>query len=182
MVRGKRDCVYGRGPILTRESIRMAIGPSDLFPVALVGCQCSCMASKRRASFIYFYQEKFSGDRSSPLDPMRPTQLDKGLIIQISGIGCKLSFLSFGDLFFHKFNWGRKREKFKLAFCLFVESLSIIPKASAHTYLRCFVPTRECTILFIAYICLPSRFTIKITRIKAGTHRVHPPVHAHTWN
>lgn len=58
----------------------MAIGSSDLFPVALVGCQCSCMAGKRRVSFIYFYQEKFFGDRS-PLDPMRPTQLDKGLII-----------------------------------------------------------------------------------------------------
>ena len=133
-------CVYGRGPILTRESI----GSSDLFPVALVGCQCSCMASKRRASFIYFYQEKFSGDRSSPLDPMRPTQLDKGLIIQISGIGCKLSFFVFWwpfFFFFYKFNWRRKREKFKLAFCLFVESLSIIPKASAHTYLRYFVPT-----------------------------------------
>lgn len=38
------------------------------------------MAGKRRVSFIYFYQEKFFGDRS-PLDPMRPTQLDKGLII-----------------------------------------------------------------------------------------------------
>ena len=103
-------CVYGRGPILTRESI----GSSDLFPVALVGCQCSCMASKRRASFIYFYQEKFSGDRSSPLDPMRPTQLDKGLIIQISGIGCKLSFFVFWwpffFFFFNKFNW-REKEK-----------------------------------------------------------------------
>lgn len=103
-------CVYGRGPILTRESI----GSSDLFPVALVGCQCSCMASKRRASFIYFYQEKFSGDQSSPLDPMRPTQLDKGLIIQISGIGCKLSFFVFWWPFFFFFltnlTGGKKRK------------------------------------------------------------------------
>ena len=143
--------------------------------MALVGCPCSCMASKRRVSYIYFYQEKFSGDRSSPLDPMRPTQLDKRLIIQISGIVCKLSFFVFWWPSLTNLTGGEKREKVQVG-VLSVCRVFVYNSKSIRTYIPAVLRTytRMYHIIYSLYLFAIS-FTIKITRIKAGTHRVHPP-------
>lgn len=100
---------------------------------------------------------------------MRPTQLDKGLIIDFWSC-------IFGS-FFLNLTGGEGEKKFKLAFCLFVESLSIIPKASAHTYLRYL--QRECTILFIVYLFAIS-FTIKIKASKPERIEYIRPYEVHT--
>lgn len=150
MARGKRDCVYGRGPILTRESIRMAIGSSDLFPVALVGCQCLCMASKRRVALYLFLSGKI-------LWRSIPSRSDAS---HTAGQGLNNRFLVMHFwFFFSKSNWRRRREKVQVG-VLFVCRVFVYNSKSIRTYIPA-VPTRECTILFIVYLFAIS-FTIKI--------------------
>ena len=164
MARGKRDCVYGRGPILTRESIRMAIGSSDLFSVALVGCQCLCMASKRRVALYLFLSGKI-------LWRSIPSRSDAS---HTAGQGLNNRFLVMHFwFFFSKSNWRRRREKVQVG-VLFVCRVFVYNSKSIRTYIPAVPTTRMYHIIHSLFVCHLVYYKNK--SIKAGTHRVHPPV------